>query len=152
MNVAIACDHGGFPLKSAVVETIQEMGHEVMDFGIYQLESVDYPDYAEKAGKALQNKEAHRAIVICGSGVGACISGNKIKGVYACLCHDTYSARQGVEHDNMNMLCLGARIIGDELAREIVRAFLNAKFSKEERHRRRVGKIIKLEQSFGNPS
>jgi ribose 5-phosphate isomerase B len=152
MIVAFACDHGGFPLKSAIVETIQEMGHEVMDFGIYQLESVDYPDYTEKAGKALQKKEAQRAIVICGSGVGACISGNKIKGVYACLCHDTYSGRQGVEHDNMNMLCLGARIIGDELAREIVRTFLNAKFSKEERHRRRVGKIIKLEQSFDNQS
>jgi len=148
MIVAFGCDHGGFPLKQIVIETVQQMGNEVMDFGIYQLESVDYPDYAEKAGRALQRNEAERAIVICGSGVGACIAGNKIKGVYACLCHDTYSARQGVEHDNMNMLCLGARIIGDELAREIVQAYLKATFSTEERHRRRVGKIQKLEQSF----
>ena len=143
MIVAFGCDHGGFSLKQAVIETIQQLGHEVMDFGIYQLESVDYPDYAEKAGRALQRKEAHLAVVLCGSGVGVCIAGNKMKGVYACLCHDTYSARQGVEHDNMNMLCLGARIIGDELAREIVKSFLGATFSTEERHRRRVGKRLR---------
>ncbi|MBP7227533.1 MAG: ribose 5-phosphate isomerase B [Longilinea sp.] len=145
MRIAIACDHAGFPLKAAVIETVQAAGHTVLDLGTHNTEPVDYPDYAEKAGRALQRGEADRAILLCGSGVGACIAANKMKGVYACLCHDTYSAHQGVEHDNMNALCLGGRIIGVELVKEIVRAFLSVEFSTEERHRRRVGKILQLE-------
>jgi len=145
MRIAIACDHAGFPLKAAVIETVQAAGHIVLDLGTHNTDPVDYPDYAEKAGRALQRGEADRAILLCGSGVGACIAANKMKGVYACLCHDTYSAHQGVEHDNMNALCLGGRIIGVELMKEIVRAFLSVEFSTEERHRRRVGKILQLE-------
>lgn len=145
MRIAIACDHAGFPLKAAVIETVQAAGHTVLDLGTHNTDPVDYPDYAEKAGRALQRGEADRAILLCGSGVGACIAANKMKGVYACLCHDTYSAHQGVEHDNMNALCLGGRIIGVELMKEIVRAFLSVEFSTEERHRRRVGKILQLE-------
>jgi ribose 5-phosphate isomerase B len=145
MRIAIACDHAGFPLKAAVIETVQAAGHTVLDLGTHNTDPVDYPDYAEKAGRALQRGEADRAILLCGSGVGACIAANKMKGVYACLCHDTYSAHQGVEHDNMNALCLGGRIIGVELVKEIVRAFLSVEFSSEERHRRRVGKILQLE-------
>lgn len=145
MRVAIACDHAGFPLKKEILETVSSAGHQVIDLGTFSTESVDYPDYAEKAGQALQNGEADRVIILCGSGVGACIAANKMQGVYAGLCHDTYSAHQGVEHDNMNALCLGARIIGPELARVIVLAFLSAEFSTDPRHRRRVGKILKLE-------
>ena len=139
------CVYGGFPLKEDIKEIVSETGHEVVDLGTFSCDPVDYPDYSEKAGLALQKDEADRAIVLCGSGVGACIAANKIHGVYAGLCHDTYSAHQGVEHDNMNMLCLGARIIGPELAKEIVRAFLGAKFSSEERHHRRVEKVHAIE-------
>lgn len=117
----------------------------MLDLGTDSTASVDYPDFAEKLGKAIQNGQAERGILICGSGVGACIAANKMKGIFACLCHDTYSAHQGVEHDDMNVLCLGARIIGPELAVELVRAFIGAEFSNEERHRRRVGKIRKIE-------
>jgi ribose 5-phosphate isomerase B len=116
-----------------------------LDLGTFSPESVDYPDYAEKIGLTLQAGEAERGILICGSGVGASIAANKMKGIFAGLCHDTYSARQGVEHDDMNVLCLGARIIGPELAKELMAAFLSAQFSAEERHKRRVGKIRKLE-------
>lgn len=147
MQIAVACDHGGYPLKEVVIEKVKELGHEVIDLGTYGPASVDYPDYTEKAGRAIQQGEAERAIVICGSGVGAAITANKLKGVYASVCHDTYTAHQGVEHDNMNTLCLGARVIGPELVKEIVSAFLLAEFSTEERHRRRVGKIHDLEQS-----
>lgn len=145
MKIAIACDHAGFPLKDTAVEVIRAAGHEIIDLGTHSLESVDYPDYAEKLGLAVRNGEADRGVLFCGSGVGACIAANKIKGVYAGLCHDTYSARQGVEHDDMNVLCLGARIIGPELAKVLIQAFLAAKFSDEERHRRRVGKIKRIE-------
>ncbi|HNZ13665.1 MAG TPA: ribose 5-phosphate isomerase B [Anaerolineaceae bacterium] len=146
MRIAVACDHGGFPLKETVVQTVLQAGHDVLDLGTNSPAAVDYPDFAERAGRALQNGEADRAIVLCGSGVGACIAANKMKGVYAGVCHDVYSAHQGVEHDNMNVLCLGARIIGIELAKELVAAFLNAKFSTEERHRRRVAKVLELEK------
>ena len=146
MKIAVACDHGGFPLKEAVLETVRLAGHEPLDLGTFGLESVDYPDYVEKVGHVIQEGQAERGIVICGSGVGACIAANKMKGVYAGVCHDTYSAHQGVEHDDMNVLCLGARIIGPELAKEIVSAFLSARFSNDERHIRRVGKIRKIEQ------
>lgn len=145
MIIAVACDHAGFPLKDEVIATIEKEGHQVIDLGTYDQEPVDYPDYAEKAAKAILTKQADRAVVICGSGVGACIASNKIKGIYAGVCHDSYSARQGVEHDNMNILCIGARIIGAELAKEIVKAYLLGRFSTEERHQRRFGKIQKLE-------
>jgi ribose 5-phosphate isomerase B len=145
--IALACDHGGFPLKNVIKECILRDGYEVLDLGTDSLASVDYPDFAEKLGKVIVNGEAHRGILICGSGVGACIAANKIKGVYAGLCHDTYSAHQGVEHDNMNVLCLGARVIGNELAKELVNAFLNANFSNIERHIRRVNKVQKIEQA-----
>ena len=124
MRIAISADHGGVALKNGLLEYIKELGYELVDFGTDSEESVDYPDFAKKVGKAIQNKEADRGIVICGSGVGACISANKMKGIYAAICHDTYSAGQGVEHDNMNVLCLGGRIIGIELGKVIVSAFL----------------------------
>jgi ribose 5-phosphate isomerase B len=146
MKIAVACDHGGFPLKQAIIETIQQAGHTPIDLGTDSPAPVDYPDFVERAGKVLQKNEVDRAVLICGSGVGACIAANKMKGVYAGLCHDTYSAHQGVEHDNMNALCLGARIVGSELAKEIVTSFLAAEFSSESRHHRRVGKIRKLEE------
>jgi ribose 5-phosphate isomerase B len=147
MNVAVAADHAGFPLKEAVLEVIRASGHMPIDLGTDSTASVDYPDFAEKAGMAIVNGEAERAVVICGSGVGACITGNKIVGVYACLCHDTYSAAQGVEHDQMNMLCLGARIIGSELAARIIESFLSAHPSDEPRHLKRVGKFKAIEKS-----
>jgi RpiB/LacA/LacB family sugar-phosphate isomerase len=147
MKIAVACDHAGFPLKDEVISTIEQSGNEVVDLGAYSLEPVDYPDYAEKAGRAILQGQADRAVVICGSGVGASIAANKMHGIYACVCHDTYSAHQGVEHDNMNVLCLGGRIIGGELAKEIVKAYLNANFSGETRHLRRVAKIHELEDT-----
>lgn len=148
MRVAIACDHAGFPLKEFIVQAVISAGHEVLDLGTFNTEPVDYPDFAEKAGKALQTGEAERAVVLCGSGIGASIAANKMTGVYAGVCHDTYSAHQAVEHDDMNMLALGARVIGSELAREIVLAFLQAQFSHEERHVRRVGKIHAIETRY----
>jgi len=146
MIIAVASDHAGYPLKKTVLDVIRDCGHEAIDLGTDSTESVDYPDYAEKAGNAIVDGKADRAVVICGSGVGACITGNKIVGVYACLCHDTYSAYQGVEHDQMNMLCLGARIVGSELAKQIVRSFLRAIPSEDDRHQRRVGKIKRIEK------
>ncbi|MDF1520047.1 MAG: RpiB/LacA/LacB family sugar-phosphate isomerase [Brevefilum sp.] len=145
MRVAVAADHGGFPLKDVVINTLKQMGHTPIDLGTDSTKSVDYPDFAELAGKAIVHGEADRAVALCGSGVGICIAGNKIKGVYACLCHDTYSAAQGVEHDHMNMLCLGARVIGDELAKKIVEAFITAEPSDEPRHLRRVEKTRLIE-------
>lgn len=146
MRIAIACDHGGFPLKKDIVDLVQCLGHEVVDLGTMDMTPVDYPDYAEKAGLAVQRGEVDRAIVLCGSGVGACVAANKIKGVYASLSHDTYSAHQGVEHDNINLLCLGARIVGPELAKEIVKAFLGAVFSPDARFHRRFAKVKAIEQ------
>ena len=145
VKVAVAADHAGFPLKDTVIAAIHAAGHQVVDLGTHSTESVDYPDFVEQAGMAITNGEVNRAVVICGSGVGACITGNKIIGVYASVCHDTYSAAQGVEHDQMNMLCLGARIIGSELAIRIVEAFFNAEPSDDARHLRRVGKIKAIE-------
>lgn len=145
MRVAVACDHGGFPLKGVILETVQEIGHEAIDLGAFSAESSDYPDFAQKLAQSILSGQAERGILICGSGIGACIAANKIKGIYAGVCHDTYSAHQGVEHDRMNVLCLGARIIGEELAREIVRAYLGAVYSQEERHLRRVNKVLAIE-------
>jgi ribose 5-phosphate isomerase B len=147
MRIAVATDHGGYSLKSIVIETVKEAGHEVIDFGTENGDvSVDFPDYTEKAARALQQKSADRAILICGSGVGVCIAANKFIGVNAAICHDTYSAHQGVEHDGMNTLCLGGRIIGTELASEIVKAFLSANFIHDPRFERRVNKIINFEK------
>jgi len=149
MNIAVATDHGGYDLKKAVLEAIAEAGHVALDLGTDSPESVDYPDYAEKLGRAIQDGNAERGVLLCGSGVGVCIAANKMKGVYAALCHDSYSARQGVEHDDMNVVCLGARVIGSELAREIVLSFLGASFvghqPGQERHGRRVGKVRAIE-------
>jgi ribose 5-phosphate isomerase B len=145
MRIAIGCDHAGFPLKETVAAVVKMTGHEPLDLGTYDTRRVDYPDYAKKVAKAILEGRAERGILLCGSGVGVCIAANKIKGIYAGVCHDTYSAHQSVEHDDMNVLCLGARIIGPELATEIVRAFLGATFSGEERHKRRVATIREIE-------
>ncbi|MBN1302865.1 MAG: ribose 5-phosphate isomerase B [Anaerolineales bacterium] len=145
MKIAVACDHGGFPLKETILETVHAAGHETIDLGTDSQVSVDFPEYAEKVGRAVQSGKADRGIIICGSGIGACVAANKMKGIYAGICHDTYSAHQGVEHDEMNVLCLGARIIGIEIAKEIVRAFLKAEFDGGERFVRRMNKIRKLE-------
>jgi ribose 5-phosphate isomerase B len=152
MKIVVASDHAGFPLKTWVVETARAAGYDVTDLGPESADQpVDYPDYAEKVGRSLQQGQAVRGILVCGSGVGACIAANKMAGIYAGVCHDTYSAHQGVEHDDMNVLCLGARIIGLEPAREIVQAFLAARFMGndpgQERHQRRVAKVKKLENS-----
>jgi ribose 5-phosphate isomerase B len=146
MIVAVACDHGGFPLKEDVLETVRSAGHEPIDLGTFTPDMIDYPDITQRVGHAIQQGRAERAVVVCGSGVGACVAANKMKGIYAAICHDTYSAHQGVEHDNMNILCLGARIIGPELAKEIIAAFLQAQFSTGERYRRRFGKIQRMEK------
>lgn len=146
MKIAFACDHGGFPLRSPVISAIRDGNHELLDFGIESDESVDFPDFVSKAAYAVKEGLADRAVVVCGSGVGACITANKIKGIYASVCHDTYSAHQGVEHDKMNVLCLGGRVIGTELAYELVLTFLNANFTAQERHIRRVNKIIDIEK------
>ncbi len=149
MKVAVACDHAGFPLKELVLETVRNCGHEPLDLGVNNTDPSDYPDQAVKVGQAILSGLAQRGIVLCGSGVGACIAANKLKGIYAGICHDTYSANQAVEHDDMNVLCLGARIIGPSIARDVVVAFLSARFignlPGQERHLRRVSKIKHLE-------
>lgn len=146
MKVAVACDHAGFPLKDLVLETVRRAGHEVLDLGTNSTAPVDYPDIAAKVGRAIQHGQADRGVLLCGSGVGAAVAANKMRGVRAGLCHDTYSARQSVEHDDVNVLSLGARVIGPEVAREVVLAFLGARFSGEERHVRRLTKILQLEK------
>ncbi len=146
MRVAVAADHAGFMIKDEIINVLQTMGVEVLDLGTYDQEPVDFPDYAAKLGTAIKEKLADRGILVCGSGVGACIAANKIKGIYAAVCHDTYSAHQGVEHDNMNVLCLGSRIVGIELVKELIRAFIKAEFQTEERFERRFNKVLKLEQ------
>ncbi len=148
MRVAVGADHAGFPLKDTVIEQLKSLGHEVIDCGTHSTDAVDYPDFAQAVAEKVGSGEAERGIVLCGSGVGATVAANKVPGVRACLCHDTYSAHQGVEHDDLNVLCLGARIIGSELAREIVQAFIGAKFSGEERHRRRLNKVLEIEKKY----
>ena len=145
MRIAVGADHAGFPLKEQIVAALPQGGHQVLDMGTFDTEPVDYPDYAKAVGDAIQQGEAERGILVCGSGVGASVAANKLRGIRAGLCHDTYSARQGVEHDDMNILVLGARVIGVELALELARSFLAAEFSGEERHRRRVAKMNALE-------
>jgi ribose 5-phosphate isomerase B len=147
MKIAIAADHGGFPLKADIVELLAQAGHIPIDLGAHEyIAGDDYPDYALLVGQAVQSGQAERGIVICGSGVGACIAANKMRGIRAGVCHDTYSAHQGVEHDDMNVLCFGARIIGVELAREIVLAFVGAAFNTGERYQRRLKKVLQIER------
>jgi RpiB/LacA/LacB family sugar-phosphate isomerase len=145
MNIAVASDHAGFLLKEDLKSYLNEEGLAVLDLGTHNQEPHDYPDVACAVGEAIQQGKVERAVLVCGSGVGACVAANKMRGVRAGLCHDTYSAHQGVEHDDMNVLCLGARVIGVELARELVRAFIAARFSGEERHRRRLAKVVAME-------
>jgi RpiB/LacA/LacB family sugar-phosphate isomerase len=145
MRVVLGADHAGFELKQNLLAYVSGLGHEVQDVGTGSTVPVDYPDYAEAAGMAILNRQADRGILVCGSGVGASVAANKLPGIRAGLCHDTYSAHQGVEHDDMNVLVLGSRVIASELARELVRACLGATFSGEERHVRRLEKIRKLE-------
>ncbi|MCK4772722.1 MAG: ribose 5-phosphate isomerase B [Candidatus Latescibacteria bacterium] len=147
MRVALACDHAGFPLKASVAKVITDMGHEVINLGTDTPDvPTDYPDVAQALGRVIQLEEADRGVLICGSGVGTSIAANKLKGVRAAVCHDVYSATQGVEHDYMNVICFGGRVIGSALAAELVKAFLNANFSEEERHVRRLNKVKELEQ------
>jgi RpiB/LacA/LacB family sugar-phosphate isomerase len=147
MQIAIATDHAGFRLKQELVEYLRGLGHEVIDLGTNSAAPVDYPDYAVAVGQTVLAGKAERGILICGSGVGASVAANKLKGIRAGLCHDTYSAHQGVEHDDMNVLVLGARVIGPALANELVGAFVHAKFSGEERHLRRLNKVKALEEA-----
>jgi ribose 5-phosphate isomerase B len=146
MKLVISSDHAGFPLKEAVRENLAQAGHEVLDLGAYNSEPSDYPDFAEKVGDAILGGVARRGILICGSGVGVCIAANKIPGIRAGICHDTYSAHQGVEHDDMNVIVLGSRIVGPALAFELVNAFISAQFiSTEERFQRRFKKVLAIE-------
>ncbi|MGH9898351.1 MAG: ribose 5-phosphate isomerase B [Pyrinomonadaceae bacterium] len=152
MQIVIGSDHAGFEMKARLLVFLRGLGFEVIDVGSYDVAPVDYPDYAEAVGIALRSGKAPRAVLICGSGVGASVAANKIPGIRAAVCHDTYSAHQGVEHDDMNVLVLGARVIGIELAYELVRAFINAEFNGEERHKRRLKKIIEIEKRYADKS
>jgi RpiB/LacA/LacB family sugar-phosphate isomerase len=149
MRIALGSDHAGFEMKERVKAHLQELGHRVADLGTHSLDPVDYPDFAEAVGLAVVQGKADRGLVICGSGVGASVAANKIPGIRAGLCHDTYSAHQGVEHDDMNVLVLGSRVIGPELAQDLVKAFLGATFSGEERHKRRLIKVKAMEVRYG---
>ena len=146
MRVVVGADHRGFEMKDALAAALRHDGHDVVDVGTNSAESVDYPDIAVKLGAAIQDGSAERGVFVCGSGVGACIAANKLRGVRAALTHDTYSAHQGVEHDDMNVVCLGSRVIGDALALEIVRAFLGATFVSNERYERRLAKVKALDR------
>ncbi len=149
MRIALGSDHAGFPLKAHVVEYLRAQGHDVLDLGTDNAErSVDYPDFAYSVAQRVRSGEVERGIVVCGSGVGACIAANKVPGIYAGLCHDTYSAHQGVEHDNMNVLCIGSRIVGQALTEEVINAFVGARFeAHEERHVRRHNKVKAIENA-----
>jgi ribose 5-phosphate isomerase B len=147
MNIGLAADHGGFQLKENVQARLQKQGYKIRDFGALKLDNCDdYPDFVIPLAKAVANNELDRGIAICGSGVGACVAANKVPGIRATLLHESFSARQGVEDDNVNIICLGGRVIGDEFAFELIDEFLNARFSGAERHRRRLGKVEELEK------
>lgn len=148
MRIVMGSDHAGFALKNDLAAALRKEGHDVLDVGSHSADPVDYPDYAEAVGEAIRAGKAERGILICGSGVGAAVAANKIPDIRAGLCHDTYSAHQGVEHDDMNVLVLGARVVGSALAEELVRAYLRAQFTGEERHRRRIGKVTALEAKY----
>jgi len=148
MRIACAFDHAGFPLKSIVLETLRAAGHDVLDLGTDSTDPVDYPDKARDAADAVLGGRADRAVVVCGSGAGVAVAACKFPGIRACTAHDTYTAHQAVEHDDVNVLCLGARVIGPALAAEIIAAFSLAEFSGEERHRRRLAKIDAIEREY----
>ncbi len=148
MRIAIGGDHSGFPLKGPIVEALRARGHEVTDLGTHSLEPVDFPDVARKVCNTVRSGEAERAIMVCGTGVGACIAANKMPGIRAALCHDVYSAHQSVEHDDVNVMCIGAQIVGQWLALDLIDAFLGATFSTDESFRRRVRKLGEMEQQF----
>ena len=145
MRIAIGADHAGFSMKEFIIQILKQDGLAVVDLGTDSEEPVDYPDFAAAVGNAVRNGDAERGIVVCGSGAGASIAANKMAGVRAALAHDTYTAHQAVEHDDANVLCLGSRVVGENVATELVRAFLGAKFTGDERHMRRLGKIMDLE-------
>jgi RpiB/LacA/LacB family sugar-phosphate isomerase len=147
MKIAVGSDHAGFPLKLELAEQLRQEGHDVVDVGTHSTEPVDYPDSAAALGRTVTSRQCERGVLICGSGVGASVAANKIKGVRAAICHDVYSAHQGVEHDDMNVLVLGGRIIGPALAGELVRAFVGARYTGEERHARRLAKLLALENA-----
>ena len=150
MKVAVAGDHAGVPLNEQVIEELRRLGHEVTDLGTHDASQPDdYPDYAAALAREIVEGRCERGVLICGSGVGASVAANKLRGIRAGLAHDTYSAHQGVEHDDMNVLCLGSRVVGRELALELVRAFVGARFTGEARHRRRLAKILDLEKRNG---
>ncbi|HEV7514450.1 MAG TPA: ribose 5-phosphate isomerase B [Candidatus Acidoferrum sp.] len=148
MKIVIGSDHAGFQLKVAMGDLLRSLNQEVLDVGAFNENPSDYPDFAEAVGKAILDRKAERGVLICGSGVGASVATNKLTGIRAAVCHDTYSAHQGVEHDDMNVLVLGSRIIGVKLAEELVKAFLAAKFTNEDRHVRRLAKVKALESKF----
>lgn len=149
MIIALGCDHAGYPLKKLVHAWLEKKGHQVLNLGVdTDATPADYPDYARAVAEAVAGGKAPRGIVVCGSGVGACVAANKVPGVRACMCHDTFSARQGVEDDDLNVLCLGGRVIGSELAYEVLNAFLNAKFSGLDRHQRRKDKVTAIETAY----
>jgi len=145
MKVVIGSDHAGFALKVATGDVLRALGHDVLDVGAFTENPSDYPDFAEAVGRAVVEGRAERGVLVCGSGVGACVAANKVNGVRAGMCHDTYSAHQGVEHDDINILVMGSRVIGVKLAEDLVKAFLGARFTKEERHVRRLSKVKALE-------
>jgi RpiB/LacA/LacB family sugar-phosphate isomerase len=151
MRVVLGSDHAGFDMKQNLLAHVQAMGHEVIDVGTSSTSPVDYPDYAEAVGMAIINKQAERGVLICGSGVGAVVAANKIPGIRASICHDCYSAHQGVEHDDINVLVLGSRVIAQELAHDLVWLYLNAQFSGDERHMRRLGKLKDIESKYQKP-
>jgi ribose 5-phosphate isomerase B len=148
LKVVIGSDHAGFQLKNAMGDLLRSMGNDVLDVGAFNENPSDYPDFAEAVGRAVLDGKAERGVLICGSGVGASVAANKLPGIRAGMCHDTYSAHQGVEHDDINVLVLGSRVIGVALAQDLVRAFLGAKFSNEERHVRRLDKVKALEAKY----
>ena len=147
MRIAVGADHAGYPLKVEVVRFLEEQGHEVTDLGTHSTDPVDFPVYARQVGQAVQLGKADRGVLVCGSGVGACVAANKLRGIRAALCHDTYTAHQGVEHDDVNVLCLGGRVVGSALAYDILRSWLTARYLGTGRHKRRVDQILEIERS-----
>src|SRR4030095_4818428 len=147
MRIAVGADHAGYPLKTEVLRFLQENGHEVLDLGTHSTEPVDFPDYAKVVCEKVQQGVAERGILVCGSGIGACVAANKLRGIRAALCHDTYTAHQGVEHDDVNVLCLGGRVVGSALAYDILRSWLTARYLGTGRHKRRVDQILEIERS-----
>jgi len=148
MKITIGSDHAGFELKKMLIDYLRQSGHQLTDIGTDSTAPVDYPDYAEAVARGVLQAGSERGILICGSGVGASVAANKVPGIRAAVCHDSYSAHQGVEHDDLNVLVLGSRVVADELAKDLCTIFLNACFTGEERHRRRLEKIHRIEQHY----